>query len=797
MFRKAHDVGVSSSSLLRNKEGRAARDAAAKSFPGVSEAQLDALLPAKAGIESVKLSSKLLAYGAASDHVPTFIDLDPKAPLRKLMPTIYGLWRAPSMLPTLLVPSQVSGFVIGGADLMLPGVYVPRGSGLPPFEAGQLVALRVAGNPLPFAVGEALVSSAAALSSGMRGRGVRVLHSYRDELWAYGGRGVPNAGFSAGIVRPIGPEPGLTAEQAVEDENAQPAPSESPVAAAEGENASTETSNADGAFAAAASSNDSDNTGRNNSDGTGAEQAAPSAAASSAVDSPPPSFFTVAAPSASPVPSYPWESWDADTLLTATLFQALRKHVTSADMPMLANVLYGTHMMAARPAGTNIDPKKSRWKKISAFLTHMASPEMKVLAIEENKAKGTLTVIGFDKHHPLLRAHRPWPPALEAAGASTVASGDGGDDDFVTADAPASTAVMAPGAPSQPYAPPTITEFVRPSSTQERIFRFVALEAIKARKMPVGRLPPRSSAKRRPGEDTFSSSGDGDGSSRTFDPTTALRLATDVSNVLFTRSEAGSVLQSYVALRSLPAPRDKRKVLLDPWLADALTGQHTHKDAKPAVSSSSSAAAASASGGLSASDFPSLGPAVHSSSKSAGVADDGSSDDENDEEGEEEEDEEAAAVEAALSRLSLSVPQPPPISHDGLSSSSGAYLPREDVTAAWAERLQSTHTIEFPATGDTLLRRGPPPPVQIFVRRLQGGRKHTTHVQGYEYYRLPPDQLVRECSRLFAASATTQPASNNPTIVEVFIQGDVAEAVAGHLASRYGIPRKYLAVTEA
>lgn len=87
--------------------------------------------------------------------------------------------------------------------------------------------------------------------------------------------------------------------------------------------------------------------------------------------------------------------------------------------------------------------------------------------------------------------------------------------------------------------------------------------------------------------------------------------------------------------------------------------------------------------------------------------------------------------------------------------------------------------------------------MSVFVRRLQGGRKHTTHVQGHEYYRVPPDQLVRECARLFAASATTQPASNNPGIVEVFIQGDVAAAVADHLAGRYGIPRRYLAVTEA
>ena len=50
-------------------------------------------------------------------------------------------------------------------------------------RVGDVVAIRAYGNPLPFAVGESLVSWEGIEVNGRRGRGVKVLHSYTDHLF--------------------------------------------------------------------------------------------------------------------------------------------------------------------------------------------------------------------------------------------------------------------------------------------------------------------------------------------------------------------------------------------------------------------------------------------------------------------------------------------------------------------------------------------------------------------------------------------------------------------------------------
>ena len=92
-----------------------------------------------------------------------------------------------------------------GADMMLPGVIVPDG-GLGPVHVGQKRCIRVEGNAMPFAVGKMIVSDADITSKGMKGKGMNVLHVYRDSLWAYGGRKVPNSGFGADQISPADDE---------------------------------------------------------------------------------------------------------------------------------------------------------------------------------------------------------------------------------------------------------------------------------------------------------------------------------------------------------------------------------------------------------------------------------------------------------------------------------------------------------------------------------------------------------------------------------------------------------------
>ncbi|KAJ1627226.1 hypothetical protein T492DRAFT_1146362 [Pavlovales sp. CCMP2436] len=105
----------------------------------------------------------------------------------------------PGMLETIETHAPVSKHLLKGADLMLPGIVVPA-SGLPAFEVGAKIAVRVSGNASPVAVGTSAVSSAEAAASGMKGKGMLVTHVYRDSLWSFGGRAVPNGGFKTEVV---------------------------------------------------------------------------------------------------------------------------------------------------------------------------------------------------------------------------------------------------------------------------------------------------------------------------------------------------------------------------------------------------------------------------------------------------------------------------------------------------------------------------------------------------------------------------------------------------------------------
>lgn len=65
---------------------------------------------------------------------------------------VFALWKVPELLPSFLLKGgEVSRFVIGGADLMFPGISVPA-EGLPSFLAGEPWAVRVPANPAPIAV---------------------------------------------------------------------------------------------------------------------------------------------------------------------------------------------------------------------------------------------------------------------------------------------------------------------------------------------------------------------------------------------------------------------------------------------------------------------------------------------------------------------------------------------------------------------------------------------------------------------------------------------------------------------
>jgi len=86
--------------------------------------------------------------------------------------------------------------VLGGADLFLQGFIVPAG-GLGDFSEGDVRALSVPGNPYPFAVGVMEVGSEEIAQKGLKGKGLKILHSFGDLLWALGDKSSPGPSFTS------------------------------------------------------------------------------------------------------------------------------------------------------------------------------------------------------------------------------------------------------------------------------------------------------------------------------------------------------------------------------------------------------------------------------------------------------------------------------------------------------------------------------------------------------------------------------------------------------------------------
>lgn len=249
---------------------------------------------------------------------------------------VFALWHLPWTMPCLVTHEHVCERILGGADLFWPGVVVPAG-GFPEFPAGTKVVIRIRGNPAPFAVGIATQSAAAAAAGGFTGEAVKVLHVYRDCLWEMGRRIVPNDGFQQRRVV------AMCEEEIVEAGDAA-------------DSTVTEASPAVDTPPAPPFDDPKDEDGRDLHDPIAAEDgiAATEVCVDDVVDM-------------AGVDSTESATSPDDVLMTAFL-EALKVHVKTGDLPMLANVLIARYVLPNRVAGTTVNIKATQWKSFSAFL---------------------------------------------------------------------------------------------------------------------------------------------------------------------------------------------------------------------------------------------------------------------------------------------------------------------------------------------------------------------------------------------------------------------------------------------
>ncbi|KAK9765591.1 hypothetical protein K7432_005952 [Basidiobolus ranarum] len=150
------------------------------------------LLPSD--VSSAKFSSHIKDHGIIyfdNKQNPLWLKIDSKGSDITLIPTVYTLWKFPNLLPSISTHTPVVSRLLGGADLMLPGFITPP-NGFPELRRGDLVSIVIRGHPAPVAVGRMAVDTSEIPISGPRkGKGVYILHVYRDYLWSHGDKSDP------------------------------------------------------------------------------------------------------------------------------------------------------------------------------------------------------------------------------------------------------------------------------------------------------------------------------------------------------------------------------------------------------------------------------------------------------------------------------------------------------------------------------------------------------------------------------------------------------------------------------
>ncbi len=199
-------------------------------------------------------------------------------------------------------------------------------------------ALGIPGNPFPFAIGCMQVDSKTALASGMKGRGLRVLHSYGDALWAMGDKSIPDPSFRLERIYPQGQAP--ESDAATVSAAAVTAASPAPVA----ESAKVEA-------AKVASEKEEEASAKMAALSVGEKEKAPAAESAGG-----PPKVDIGTPNG------------MDAMLEYCFVKACVERLTDSELPVLIEAFYSNYLLPCAPEGCFLDIKKSNHKKLPKLL---------------------------------------------------------------------------------------------------------------------------------------------------------------------------------------------------------------------------------------------------------------------------------------------------------------------------------------------------------------------------------------------------------------------------------------------
>ncbi|KAM4737281.1 eukaryotic translation initiation factor 2D [Anableps anableps] len=397
---------VKSNTVLKGSDRRKLKADLSAAFPSLSADDLSELVPNKEEINVVRIyAHKGEAVTLYVLHKnPIFFELE-----KRLYPTVYVLWRLPSLLPVFRTWAPVLQKLIGGADLMLPGVVMPS-CGLPDVKQGSCCAVAIVNNRAPVAVGKAATSSAEMQSSGMKGRGVCILHTYMDYLWAFGDKSNP----------PSFPNE----DEEVEDANGEKC------------EVSEKENDTDDVVGKCVEEQQSSGETVTDQACCGFEELSLTQKEENKVES-----INEKAEENQDEQKTPQEEMDA--LLLQCFLHALKSKVKKSELPLLTSTFLRNHMFTCCPSGKQLDIKKSSYKKLSKFLQVMQQHNL--VQVKE-LTKGVESIVEVDWKNPQLRSFS----VPQEAGVEEM--------------------VVQGGREEAPYHPPEITTLYSVSARLEPLF---------------------------------------------------------------------------------------------------------------------------------------------------------------------------------------------------------------------------------------------------------------------------------------------------------------------------------------
>ncbi|KAF9582431.1 hypothetical protein BGW38_000218 [Lunasporangiospora selenospora] len=385
MFKKPV-ASLKSFSSLRSSDRRKLRDEILNSFPvlrdmaPINDIPVNAIITPE-GLQAAKFTSYIEEPGTLytdTDGVPLWFKISCNSGKTTIIvPSVYTLWRFPSLIPGVTTWNPVVDKLRNGADLMIPGVISMNDSEAAELVEGGLVIVRARGNRYPLAVGTLAVPGSTLVASRrsdqQRGKAVHVLHVHDDQLWSMGNKPDLPADWAAPI---HGPDAGDYESSDEDEDNSQEQ---------EITDALHSTSLTDVKGKAIARDEDPvvEETSTADLDDT---HTADNGAGESSIAK---DTLTTA---------------EVDKYLQDALLQVLKFKITESGtkelLPMNASTLYSSFILPNRAQGraAEADIKKSSWKKLAKWLKVAEKQDL----IKCKETRGELLLLGVNWKNPEL-----------------------------------------------------------------------------------------------------------------------------------------------------------------------------------------------------------------------------------------------------------------------------------------------------------------------------------------------------------------------------------------------------------